>query len=154
MTTPVPSGPAPALSPETEGRLRALAARWSDIGAAERANYQLYLIELAEALGVERPRPAPTGGRLAEGTAYQFEFPVRATTRDGTVTTNFVDLYKAGCFALEAKHGEEGASDVKLLTRAFGQVSNYARDISERPPYVMVLDVGRTLIVWDRWSGT
>ena len=39
-------------------RLQALAARWAKAKAAERANAQSYLIELCEALGVERPRPA------------------------------------------------------------------------------------------------
>jgi hypothetical protein len=152
MASPVTTPP--TLAPDVAQRLRALAERWSDVGAAERANYQLYLIELAEAIGVERPRPAPQGGRLAEGQAYQFEYAVQATTRDGTTTTNFIDLYKQGAFALEAKHGDEGASSLRLLTGAFGQVSNYAKDLPERPPYIMVLDVGRTLIVWDRWAGT
>ena len=82
----------PVISPETLARLRALAERWADAGAAERANYALYLVELCDALGVERPRPAAAGGRVAEGSAYQFEFPIRTTTRDGVVTTNFVDL--------------------------------------------------------------
>jgi hypothetical protein len=38
--------------------LRALAARWADAKARERANFQLYLGELCAALGVEGPRPA------------------------------------------------------------------------------------------------
>lgn len=147
----------PLLAPDTVRKLRDLAARFTDVGAAERANYQIYLMELCEALGVERPRPAATGGRIAEGTAYQFEFPVKTTTRDGVVSTNFIDLYKAGCFALEAKDAESGGSattNSRLLTKAFGQVSNYAKDLADRPPYIIVLDVGKTLIVWDRWSGT
>ena len=150
-----------ALSADTEHRLRVLAARWSDFAAAERANYQIYLMELADALGVERPRPAAPkggGGRVSEPAGpprdFQFEYPVRSTARDLTSTTNFIDLYRAGCFALEAKDREEGASELRLLTGAFGQVSNYARDLPERPPYIMVLDVGRTLLVWDRWSGS
>jgi hypothetical protein len=144
------------LAPETVRRLRELNDRFTDVAAAERANYQIYLSELCEAIGVEKPRPAAAGtaGRVAEHTAYQFEFPVQTTTRDGTVSTNFIDLYKAGCFALEAKHSAEGASTTKLLTKAWGQVANYARDLAERPPYIMVLDVGRTLIIWDRWAGT
>lgn len=142
------------LAPEVERRLRALADRWAHVGAAERANYQLYLIELAEAIGVERPRPAPQGGRVAEAAPYHFEYPVQATTRDGATTTNFIDLYKQGCFALEAKDAVDGSSNLRMLTGAFGQVSNYAKDLSERPPYIMVLDVGKTLIVWDRWAGT
>lgn len=143
------------LSPGTIRRLRELNDRFTDVGAAERANYQIYLMKLCEAIGVEEPRPAAsTGGRVAENTAYQFEFSVQTTTRDGVVSTNYIDLYKSGCFALEAKHSAEGTSATTLLTKAFGQVSNYARDLSDRPPYIMVLDVGKTLIIWDRWQGT
>lgn len=143
-----------ALTLETIARLRQLTDRFTNIGAAERANYQIYLMELCDVLGVERPRPAAVGGRVAEHTAYQFEFPVQTTTRDGVVSTNYIDLYKSGCFALEAKHADEGSDSTRLLTKAFGQVSNYARDLSDRPPYIMVLDVGRTLLLWDRWQGT
>ena len=142
------------LAPDTIRKLNELATRFTDVGAAERANYSLYLIELCEAIGVERPRPAATPGRSAEGIAYQFEFPVKTTTRDGVVSTNFIDLYKSGSFALEAKDAMDGSSMTTLLTKAFGQVSNYAKDLAERPPYIMVLDVGKTLIVWDRWPGT
>ena len=59
-----------------ETNLRALADRWSRAAAAERSNAQLYLTELTEALGVERPRPS--------GAGYEFEHPVRVVTRDGT----------------------------------------------------------------------
>lgn len=146
--------PPAALAPDTSRRLRELAERWEHVGAAERANYQLYLIELCEAIGVTRPRPAATGDRIADAHAYQFEFAIKTTTRDGTIATNYIDLYKAGCFALEAKDSDDGASTTKLLTKAFGQVSNYAKDLNERPPYILVLDVGKSLIVWDRWSGS
>ena len=143
-----------ALAPDTSRRLRELAERWEHAGAAERANYQLYLIELCDAIGVPRPRPAATGDRIADAAAYQFEFAIKTTTRDGTIATNYIDLYNAGCFALEAKDSDDGAATTKLLTKAFGQVSNYARDLSERPPYILVLDVGKTLLVWDRWPGS
>ena len=150
-----------APAPPSAARLRALAERWADAAPAERANYALYLVELCDALGVERPRPASAAAgadpAAAEAAAYQFEFPVRATARDGTTSTNFVDLYKAGCFALEAKDigGDVGAAaEARRLTKAFGQVVNYARDLAERPPYILVLDVGRTLVLWDRWAGT
>lgn len=146
--------PPAALAPDTSRRLRELAERWEHAGAAERANYQLHLIELCEAIGVTRPRPAATGDRIADAQAYQFEFAIKTTTRDGTIATNYIDLYKAGCFALEAKDSDDGATTTKLLTKAFGQVSNYAKDLNERPPYILVLDVGKSLIVWDRWSGS
>lgn len=131
----------------TAARLRALAERWSSASAAERANAQSYLIELAEALDVERPRPA--------GSGYEFEFPIKVTSRDtGAESTNFIDLYRAGHFALEAKDAELAGRDDLALRKAFGQVRGYLGSIPhERPPYIMVLDVGRTLVAWDRWSG-
>ncbi len=123
-----------------------LVARWTGVQAAERANYQIYLTELCQALGVEPPRPA--------GSGYQFEFPVNVVTRDGAESTNFVDLYKKDHFALEAKDHEAGRSTDLLLRRAFGQVRGYVGHLPhERPPYLLVMDVGQTLLLWDRWSG-
>lgn len=75
MTSPTPPLPLAPLPPQVAQRLRDLAERWTVVGAAERSNYALYLIELCDAIGVERPRPASAGGRVAEGSAYQFEFP-------------------------------------------------------------------------------
>jgi hypothetical protein len=34
--------------------------------------------------------------------AYRFEYPVKTVARDGTIRQNFIHLYKAGRFALEA----------------------------------------------------
>ncbi|MDT8370180.1 MAG: hypothetical protein RQ745_13320 [Longimicrobiales bacterium] len=131
----------------TSARLRSLAERWAEADAAERSNAQSYLIELTEALGVERPRP--------RGGGYEFEFPVRVVARDGSETVKFVDLFKGGCFVLEAKDDGGDASPELLLRKAFGQASEYAAFApGGPPPYLMVLDVGRTLLVWDRWHGT
>jgi hypothetical protein len=125
--------------------LTGLQARRAAAQPAERANAQLYISELCDALGVDRPRPA--------GTGYQFELPVRVVARDGTESTNFIDCWYAGHFALEAKDGD-AASDGLLLRKAFGQVRNYAAHVpGTPPPYLFVLDVARTLLVWDRWNG-
>ena len=130
-----------------ETNLRALADRWSPAAPAERSNAQLYLTELTEALGVERPRPS--------GAGYEFEHPVRVVTRDGTETVKWADLYKEGCFILEAKDEDSNSSSDLLLRRAFGQAVEYASFVrGAPPPYLLVLDVGDTLIVWDRWHGT
>lgn len=128
--------------------LRALAERWATAKAAERANAQLYIVELCAALGVEAPRPA--------GSGYEFELPLKLIARDGTEAQGFVDCYKAGHFVLEAKDYEEGRSADVLLRKAFGQARMYAsHDPSgTAPPYLLVLDVGKTLLVWDRWAGT
>jgi hypothetical protein len=47
-------------------------ARWSAASPSERANAQLFLVELCDLLGVARPDPKP-------GSGYAFEFPVIET---------------------------------------------------------------------------
>lgn len=128
--------------------LTRLAERWGRAKAAERANAQTYLIELCEALGVERPRPA--------GSGYEFELPIKVIARDGTEAQNFIDLYKEGHFLLEAKDAGEGKNTDLLLRRAFGQARTYAAHVpgGVAPPYLLVLDVAKTLLVWDRWNGS
>jgi len=125
--------------------LSQLADRWKDAPAAERANAQSYLIELCHALGVEPPGPS--------GSGYEFEYAIPITERDGTETTNYVDCWKDGHFALEAKHLDSRESEDIKLRRAFGQAKTYVNSLPQRPPYLLVLDVGRTLLVWDGWSG-
>ncbi len=126
--------------------LSRVAERWSGAKARERANYQLYIGDLCEALGVERPRPA--------GSGYEFEFPVRVIERSGVESSNFVDLFKRDHFVLEAKDGEAGRPDDVLLRKAYGQARSYVTHLpGKTPPYVLVLDVGKTMTVWDRWAG-
>jgi hypothetical protein len=127
--------------------LLALRDRWAGVPAAERANAQSYVSELCAALGVPAPQPA--------GSGYEFELPVKLITRDGTETQGFVDCYKAGHFILEAKDVQGGASDV-ALRRAYGQARQYAaHDPSgTAPPYLLVLDVAKTMLVYHRWGGT
>ena len=128
--------------------LKSLAERWTGAKAAERANAQSYIIEMCDALGVERPRPA--------GAGYEFEFPVRVVGRDGSEAQNFADLYKQGHLLLEAKDADDKTGSDLLLRRAFGQVRTYAAHVpgGAAPPYLLVLDVGKTLMVWDRWTGS
>lgn len=125
--------------------LRALAEKWDAVPAAERANFQSYATEFCAALGVELPRP--------RGSGYEFEYPVTTTDRKtGKDVTNFIDLYRQGHFILEAKHTDAGAD--RVLGAAYGQAKGYAGDVAHGPPpYLMVMNVGRTLLVWDRWGG-
>ncbi|MDB5352801.1 MAG: hypothetical protein JWN86_4048 [Planctomycetota bacterium] len=74
--------------------------RWEASGAAERANYQLFLSELCDVVGV--PRPEPTRPDDAEN-AYVFERAVTFQNPDGSTSAGRIDLYKRGCFVLEAK---------------------------------------------------
>jgi hypothetical protein len=139
--------PAPIATVSPEVALRALRERWAATKAAERANAQSYIRELCEALGVPAPMPA--------GSGYEFELPLKLVTRDGTETQGFVDCYKAGHFILEAKDVDGGASDV-ALRRAYGQARQYAAHdpAGAAPPYLLVLDVAKTLLVYHRWGGT
>lgn len=136
----------PPLSPTIPDALRKLAKRWVDAKARERANYALYLVELCEALEVERPRPA--------GSGYEFELAIKVINPDGEEATNSADLFKQDHFLLEAKDKEPGRNDEVMLRKAYGQARGYITHLpGNTPPYIMVLDVGRTMVVWDRWQG-
>lgn len=125
--------------------LRELAEKWQDVPPAERANSQPYIIELCDALGVTRPQP--------RGSGFEFEYPVTTTDRrTGKNTPNFIDLYRQDFFIVEAKH--TGTGTEREMGAAYGQAKGYAGDIPHAPPpYLMVLNIGRTLLVWDRWGG-
>lgn len=126
--------------------LQALAGSWSENTANERAAFQTWMIRFCEASGVARPDP-PTD-------AHRFELPIRSIDRDGLESTNFIDYWKAGHVAVEAKVSEPGRSNDLLLRRAYGQVRSYVAGVGTLPPYLMVVDVPKVLIVWDRWSGS
>jgi MmeI, DNA-methyltransferase domain/MmeI, N-terminal domain/MmeI, helicase spacer domain/MmeI, target recognition domain len=75
--------------------------RWSqNTGGAERANYALFLTELCAALALDNPEPASADTIKND---YVFERSVRR--RDGS--TGRIDLYKRGCFVLEAKQSRQ-----------------------------------------------
>jgi hypothetical protein len=151
--------------------------RWQRSAASERANYQLFLIELCDALGLERPRPA-TGD--PEQDEYVFERPVQFRNPDGTTNTGFIDLFCAGCFVLETKQGCE-AKQAKTLTelaglrparrrrghgvrgtvawdaamlRARGQAEQYAKALPDWPPFLIVVDVGHSIETYADFTGT
>jgi hypothetical protein len=132
---------------EAAQRLKALSESWKDVSANERASFQTWFLQFCDALGVPAPAP-PTDD-------YRFELPVRVVDRDGELATNFIDAWHAGHFAMEAKMSDRSKSDDTLLRRAFGQVRTYVSHVSGTPPpYLMVVDVPRTLMIWDRWSGS
>ena len=72
--------------------------RWAESGAAERANYQLFLSELCALLEV--PPPEPTRPDDADN-AYVFERNVHFLEDDGSTSIGRIDLYKRGAFLLE-----------------------------------------------------
>jgi len=151
--------------------------RWQASGGAERANYALFLAELCDVLGVPRPEAA-TGG----AGDYRFERSVTRHEKDGTTSTRRIDLYKRGCFVLEAKQAHDAPAQVGLfastiatteaerranvrrspgwaqaMLRAKGQAENYARDLPADegwPPFIMVCDVGFCIDTYADFTGT
>src|SRR5688572_22223436 len=108
----------------TSHRLRTLAERWAASDLSERSAFQLWLLELLDALGADRPP--------ASGSGHCFELAVKVVDREGREATNFIDFWKAGHVAIEAKAGGGGADDL-LLRKAFGQVRNYVAHVPGTP---------------------
>ncbi|MBF0169328.1 MAG: class I SAM-dependent DNA methyltransferase [Alphaproteobacteria bacterium] len=83
-------------------QIEAFIERWRPSGGAERSNAQPFLNELCDLLGVPKPDTA--------GEAYIFERPITFRHSDGTTSPGRIDLYKRGCFVLEAKQGSDQKS--------------------------------------------
>jgi hypothetical protein len=149
-------------------------------GGAERANYQMFLSELCDVLGVDRPEPA--GAERAHND-YVFERAVRPRASDGGTAPKRIDLYKKDAFILEAKQsrlpGAKNAipgqlsllpEDTETLGRrvrgpAWDVMMQNARKQAEgyvflldanhpAPPFIVTCDVGHCLEVFADFSGT
>ena len=170
--------------PETPATTAAVAdflLRWEASGAAERANYQLFLSDLCDLLAVPRPEPTRPDDR---DNAYVFERSVTFRHGDGSTSTGRIDLYKQGHFVCETKQGsdrheespfavrEEGVRwpaakrgtavrgtkgwDLAML-KAKGQAEQYARALPVAegwPPFLVVVDVGHALEIYSEFSCT
>ncbi len=137
--------------------LDAFIERWQAANGSERANYQLFLTELCELLGLPRPEPAADDTR---DNAYVFERRVDIHNADGRVNRGFIDLYRRGSFVLEAKQtGRELDSDGwdRAMLRAQNQAEHYARALPAaegRPPFLVVVDVGRSIELYAEFTRT
>ncbi len=150
-------------------------------GGAERANYQMFLSELCDVLGVERPEPA---GAERRHNHYVFERAVRPRESDGGTAPKRIDLYKKGTFILEAKQsrlpgGEKaiptqrsllpeedlenlgrrsrGASWDVMMQNARKQAEGYVFLLEAdqpAPPFIITCDVGHCLELFADFSGT
>ena len=90
--------------------------RWAPAEAAERATYQTFLTELTQLL-----RLPPILGQGMEGAeAYCAEKPVKFFNADGSYATRRIDLYKRGCFVLEAKQGANAKPEEGEQAELFG----------------------------------
>ena len=77
-------------------------AKWQGASGGERSQSQSFLKDLCQALDLEEPKDGD----------YKFEFPVNG--HDGT---NFIDLYRRGCFMLEAKQSRARAARRRLRSQ-------------------------------------
>ncbi|MCY0148672.1 class I SAM-dependent DNA methyltransferase [Hoeflea sp. G2-23] len=98
--------------------VEAFITRWKPSSGSEMANFQSFANELTDLLGVDRPKPATSDG---ENNDYRFERPV-TFTHTGRKSRGRIDLYKTGCFVLEAKQGgdrikPEDQDQLALLTQ-------------------------------------
>jgi hypothetical protein len=141
--------------------------RWAKSGAAERANFPHFLVELCDILGVPRPDPATPD---ASRNAYVFERAVPLHHPDGSTSTGRIDLYKRDCFVLEAKQGVDAPSQQPTVFRATttprgigfrqtegwdaamykarNQAEQYARALPREegwPPFLVIVDVGYSI---------
>lgn len=153
-------------------------ARWQETGGSEHANYQLFVIELTELLGLERPFPATDDDANDH---YRFERPV-TFAHSHKRSTGFVDVYRAGHFILETKQGvnqkknrrgdlTKGTAERKqkrtghgvrgtaawddTMLKARNQADNYARAVAKEdgwPPFLMVVDVGHVIELYADFS--
>ena len=85
--------------------------RWQASGAAERANFPQFAVQLCDILNV--PHPDPTTP-YDDRNAYVFERSVPLPHG----STGRIDLYKRGCFVLEAKQGSAARVTELLETLA------------------------------------
>jgi hypothetical protein len=165
--------------PATTAAVSDFLLRWEASGAAERANYQLFLSELCDLLDVPRPEPTRPDDR---DNTYVFERSVTFRHGDGSSSVGRIDLYKRGCFVLEAKQGSDPTAacivkepepgwltsrrgtavrgtkgwDLAML-KAKGQAEQYARALPNEegwPPFLIIVDVGHAIELYSEFSCT
>ncbi|WP_018947919.1 DNA methyltransferase [Thioalkalivibrio sp. AKL17] len=145
----------PAAAIAAPEQVEAFLERWRDTGGSERANYQLFLTELCALLDL--PQPDPASDDTADN-AYVFERRVTIRNPDGSENRGYIDLYRRGCFVLEAKQTGKGLHTQgwdKAMLAAQNQADQYVRALPEdegRPPFIVVTDVGRSLELYSEFS--
>lgn len=137
--------------------------RWAASSAAERENKDLFLTELCDVIGV--PHPNAATGDLDLDT-YVFERKVCFPAENGVVPTGRIDLYKEGCFLLEAKQGSSPLSKKIgsarrstaqwniIMEEAYGQALGYAKCFDRPPPFLIVCDIGHCFDIYCSFDGS
>ncbi|MEO6151897.1 MAG: type IIL restriction-modification enzyme MmeI, partial [Croceibacterium sp.] len=152
-----------------------IAKWWGQKGGAERSNFATFVHDLCEALGLPRPSGVAEAGKLG---TYEFEGSVPGGSFRSLKAGGSIDLYKRGCFIMEAKQSllseaqrrtpdlfdpaesapraPSGARYDKLMDGARAQAENYAKNLpGDHPPapFIIVCDVGRAFEIEFDYTG-
>lgn len=92
----------------TPAAIDAFLARWKSSGEHERGAGHQFLLEFCDLLDLGKPDPPVADNAL---NAYTFEPRVDRRKPDGSVTPNWIDLYKSDHFVLETKQGVNSLRD-------------------------------------------
>jgi hypothetical protein len=145
---------------------------WGSKGGAERSNLSPFITDLCLALDLPLPGQAESG-KLG---AYEYEGSVPGGSFRSVKGTGSIDLYKRGCFILEAKQSQlpagqqaslfepaenapqapSGARYDLLMRDARAQAENYAKNLpGDHPPvpFLIVLDIGRAFEIEFDYTG-
>lgn len=147
----------PTLDSDIEPAVEAFITRWSSgasHGGNERANLQMFILELCALLDLPPPDPAGSGHG---DNAYVFERKLIERFADGGQTTRAVDCYRCGCFILEGKDTGKrtGSGWDTAIVKARQQSENYIRCLPPeegRPPFIVIVDVGRSFTLYAEFS--
>ena len=88
---------------------------WREVSGSERANYQLFITDLCDLLGTDKPDPAREDTR---DNACVFERRVQFAHGDVGESLGVIDCHKRGAFVLEAKKIKVRLAAVKMLAVA------------------------------------
>lgn len=106
-----------------------LLSKWRSAGGAERANKDLFLSDLCDVLGVERPHPTTEDD---ERDTYVFEKSV-ARSREDRTSIGKIDLYRAGCFVLEAKQIDASKRGSPTWEQAMNAAVRLCGEVGRQP---------------------
>ncbi|MBS1302136.1 DNA methyltransferase [Loktanella sp. SALINAS62] len=163
---------------DAENPLEAFISKAKASGGAERANYQLFVVELCEVLGVRRPEYASEDTGLDN---YVFERKVAFAHPDGSTTSGWIDCYRRDHFILEAKQSKKRTASAdglglpsdtflpktghalrgtrtwdRVMVQAKTQAESYSRTLPVEhgyPPFILIVDVGNVIEVFADFSG-
>lgn len=165
---------------DSSAAVSAFISRWTQgEGGQERANYSLFLSELCDLIGVDRPDPATAD---ASQNAYCFERAVSFRNPDGTISNRRIDLYRRGSFVLEAKQSRKPGTEKfnqlnldlakmpaptaqnnrfmrrwdVLMLNARTQAREYASAlpaVDGWPPFIIVCDIGYCFEIFADFTG-